>query len=310
MKKVLLFLAVAFVSFNVMVAQTEVSGKVTNSATGEGIEGATVIVDGSTTGVLTDANGQYELTVPAGSNTLVFSFVGMARQKVNIAGRTTINIALVEQITELSEVVVTAYGISRDKKALGYGVENIDGSAIAQKSEPDALRSIQGKIPGVNIGASSSQPGSSTRMTIRGNSSLLGNNQPLFIVDGVPYNKNSNLPTASFNQLVGSGANSSRIADIDPNNIKSITVLKGAAAAALYGTRAANGVVVITTKSGSASLGTDGLQVAFNSSVSFEQLASLPDYQNTYGTGTNFAYSQVNGSWGAPFVGTRDYASL
>ena len=310
MKKVLLLLAVLALSINVMMAQSKVSGKVTNSETGAAIEGATVIVEGSTTGVLTDANGQYELTLPAGSDNLVFSFVGMKKQTIAIAGQSTINISLVQEITELNEVVVTAYGISRDKKALGYGVENIDGDAIAQKSEPDALRSIQGKIPGVNIGASSSQPGSSTRITIRGNSSLLGNNQPLFIVDGVPFNNNNNLPQASFNNLVGSGATSSRIADIDPNNIKSITVLKGAAAAALYGTRAANGVIVIATKSGSALLGERGLEVSINSSVSFEDLASLPDYQNSYGTGTNFAYSQVNGSWGAPFVGARDYASV
>ena len=310
MKKVLLFIAVCAMSWNVMLAQNKVSGTVVQATNGEPIEGATVLVDGTTTGVLTDANGQYSLTIPDGGKTLIFSFVGLKKQRVPIDGQTAINVTMQQDVLELDEVVVTAYGIGREKKALGYGVENIGGDDIAQKTEPDALRSIQGKIAGVNISGSSSMPGSSTRITIRGNSSLLGNNQPLFIVDGIPYNNNNNLDQVSFNQLVGSGASGSRIADIDPNNIESITVLKGAAAAALYGTRAANGVVVINTKSGNAQLGERGLTVSVNSSLSFEQLASLPDFQNKYGTGTNFAYSQVNGSWGAPFVGERDYASV
>ncbi|MDX2247753.1 MAG: SusC/RagA family TonB-linked outer membrane protein [Bacteroidia bacterium] len=310
MKKVLLFLTVCALSYYTLHAQTRVSGKVTQAASGEPVEGATVIVEGTTTGVLTDATGAYSLTVPPDGKVLVFSFVGLKKQRYTLDGNTTINIVMEQDILELSEVVVTAYGIGRERKALGYGVENLKGEDIAQKSEPDALRSIQGKIAGVNISGSSSMPGSSTRITIRGNSSLLGDNQPLFIVDGIPYNNNDNLPAASFNQLVGSGATSTRIADIDPNNIQSITVLKGAAAAALYGTRAANGVIVINTKSGNTALGAQKLRVTVNSSLSFEQIASLPEYQNTYGSGTNFAYSQVNGSWGAPFVGAKPYASV
>lgn len=310
MKNVLLLLMWCLMGIGWAHAQT-ITGTVTNATSGEPVEGATVLVKGTRTGVLTGPDGTYTLKLPEGAETLVFSFVGMKRVEVPIDGRTTINATMLSETLELEEVVVTAFGISRDRKALGYGVERLDGASIAQKSEPDALRSIQGKIAGVNIAASSSTPGSATRITIRGNSSLLGNNQPLFIVDGIPYNNNTNLPSADgFNQLVGSGSFGSRIADIDPNNIKSITVLKGAAAAALYGTRAANGVVVIETKSGSASLGAQPMKVTLSSSVSFESIASLPDYQNSYGTGTNFAYSQVNGSWGAPFVGAQPYASL
>ena len=308
MKRLLLVLPMVLLSLAMAMAQRTITGTVADN-TGQPLIGANVVIKGTSTGTVTDIDGNYSIRVPEDKNTLVFSYTGYTTQEVEIGVSNVVDVTLAEGVV-LETAVVTALGIEREEKSLGYAVQSLEGDQIQQVAEPDPLRALQGKVAGVNILGSSGAPGSATRITIRGNSSLLGNNQPLFIVDGVPYNNNSNLPTASFNQLVGSGANSSRIADIDPNNIKSITVLKGAAAAALYGTRAANGVVVITTKSDSASLGTDGLQVAFNSSVSFEQLASLPDYQNTYGTGTNFAYSQVNGSWGAPFVGTRDYASL
>jgi TonB-dependent SusC/RagA subfamily outer membrane receptor len=168
------------------------------------------------------------------------------------------------------------------------------------------LRALQGKVAGVNITGSSGAPGSATRITIRGNSSLLGNNQPLIVIDGIPYD-NSEYRTNLG--LSGGGAYSNRMADIDPNNVKSITVLRGAAAAALWGSRAANGVLMITTKTGSA-VEKRGLGITVSSGIYTEQIANLPDYQNTYGTGTNFNYGQVNGSWGAPFIGTKPYASV
>ena len=202
---------------------------------------------------------------------------------------------------------MTAQGIEREKKALGYSVENVNGDEVQQVAEPDALRALQGKVPGVDITGSSGAPGSATRITIRGNSSLLGNNQPLFVVDGIPFDNSSN---RIFSGLSDGSAYGSRIADLDPNNIQSITVLKGAAAATLYGSRAANGVILITTKSGNAKASKKGLEMTYNGSFAVENIANLPDYQNTYGTGTNFAYQQANGSWGAPFIGTKPYANL
>lgn len=310
MKKFLLFsfmLVLAFGNSDLLAQERTVSGKVTSLDEGQPLPGVNVVLKGTTTGTVTDIEGNYRLDVPQDGGTLIFSFIGLESQELEIGSRSVIDVQMASDVTQLSEVIVTAQGIKREAKALGYGVERVGGDQVQQVSEPDPLRALQGKIPGVNIISSSSAPGSATRMTIRGNSSLLGDNQPLFVVDGVPFNNSTN---STFNQLTGGGSYGSRIQDLDPNNIESMTVLKGAAAAALYGSRAANGVVLITTKSGSPTVSKKGLEITLNSSYSMEEVANLPDYQNTYGTGTNFAYSQVNGSWGAPFVGAKPYASL
>lgn len=314
-----LLCVIALLLFAAASAQAQgivVSGKIT-SADDEGeIPGVTVVEKGTTNGTISDTDGNYKLSVTDANSVLIFRFIGLQSQEVQVGSQSVIDVAMSESSISLDEVVVTAVGIEREKKALGYSVENVDGKQVAQVSEPDALRALQGKIAGVNITGSSGAAGSATRITIRGNSSFLGNNQPLFVVDGVPFNNSEGTQIANGgfsnagNQLTGGGAYSSRIADLDPNNIASMTVLKGAAAAALYGSRAANGVILITTKTGSSRTSRKGLEVTYASSYSIEQVANLPDYQNTYGTGTNFAYSQVNGSWGAPFVGTKDYATL
>ncbi|MEQ8924887.1 MAG: carboxypeptidase-like regulatory domain-containing protein, partial [Fulvivirga sp.] len=314
MKKYLLFafmLMFAFAFSDSWAQERTVSGKVTSIEDGSSLPGVNVVLKGTTTGTVTDIDGNFKLNVPSDGGTLVFSFIGLATEEVAISSRSVIDIQMSPDVQQLSEVVVTAVGIQREAKALGYGVERVGGDKLSAVSEPDPLRAMQGKVAGVNIGGSSSAPGSATRITIRGNSSLLGNNQPLFVVDGIPYDNSSNTTGDGFNndQLTGGGASGSRFQDLDPNNIESVNVLKGAAAAALYGSRAANGVIVITTKSGSAGAGRKGLEISFSSNFAIEEVANLPDYQNTYGTGTNFAYSQVNGSWGAPFVGTKPYAS-
>lgn len=288
------------------IAQRTVSGTVSSADDGSTVPGINVVLKGTTTGTTTDLDGNYRLSVPEEGGTLVFSFIGLATQEVQIGARSIIDVSMESDVQELTEVVVTAGGIEREAKALGYSVEKVSGDQVVQNSETDALRSLQGKIAGVNISGSSGAPGSSTRITIRGNSSLLGNNQPLFVVDGVPYNNDQN---NTFGGLTQGGAVGSRFADLDPNNIKSINVLKGGAAAALYGTRAANGVVLITTKSGSAKASRKGLEVTYRTSYAIEQIANLPEYQNKYGTGTNFNYAQANGSWGAPFSGTAPYSS-
>jgi TonB-linked SusC/RagA family outer membrane protein len=301
------FVLVAVFLMHIVQAQERtISGKVTSAEDGAPIPGVNVIFKGTTVGTVTDFEGNYKLTVPAEDGTLVFRFIGLRTREIAIGNQSVIDVALAADVTQLSEVVVTAIGIEREARALGYSVEEVGGDKVQQVSEPDALRALQGKVPGVNIQGTSGAPGSSTRITIRGNSSLLGNNQPLFVVDGIPFNNNSN---RIFLGLSDGSAYGSRIADLDPNNIESITVLKGAAAAALYGNRAANGVVLITTKSGNAKASKQGLEITYQGSFGIENIANLPDYQNTYGTGTNFNYQQVNGSWGAPFIGTRPYAN-
>lgn len=314
MKRILL---ICFMLLSALVTESwaqdrSVSGKVTDED-GEAIPGVNIILKGTTTGATSDIDGNWKLSIPSEGGTLVFQFVGMATQEIKTGSRSVIDVVMVGDAKQLAEVVVTAVGIERQAKALGYAVENVDGDAVQQISEPDAIRGLQGKIAGVNIIGSSGAPGSATRITIRGNSSLLNDNQPLFVVDGVPYN-NDAISSDGVNSNIGGlsdgGAFGSMISTLDPNTIESITVLKGGSAAALYGSRAANGVVVITTKGGSVGASKKGLEVALSLSTGWEQIANLPNYQNTYGVGTNFSYAQANGSWGHPFPGTRPYASL
>lgn len=274
-----------------------VSGQVTSIEDGSTLPGVNVVIKGTTKGTITDFDGKYTLNVSDGA-ILVFSFIGYTSEEIEVGARSVINLQLSSDVTQLSEIVVTAVGIQREKKALGYGIENISGDQLQQISEPEAIRGLQGKIPGVYIQGSSGLPGSSTRVTIRGNSSLLGNNQPLYVVDGIPF---SGGQSSTDSQLSNGASYSSRISDLDPNNIASMTVLKGGAAAALYGSRAANGVILITTKTGSRGASKKGLEVTLSTSYSVEKIANLPDYQNKYGAGVDFDYGNVNGSWGPAF---------
>jgi len=310
MKRALLFLF--FCSFVFMQAawaqERVVSGKVTSADDGLPIPGVNVLVVGTTVGTSTDSEGNYRIEVPATGEKLLFSFIGLSSQEVQIGDRSIVNVSLGLDITQLSEIVVTAAGIERDRKSLGYRMENVSGNKIQQVSENDPLRALQGKIAGVNILSSSGVPGSATRITMRGNRSLLNNNQPLIVVDGIPFD---NAQTTTSNQLTGGGAYSTGLSSVDPNNIESINILPpGGAGAALYGVRAANGVIVITTKTGSAGASRKGLEIAFNSSYSVEEISGLPEYQNSYGAGTGFEYNEVNGSWGAPFPGAVQYPTI
>jgi len=292
----------------VMAQERTVTGKVTDVADASPLPGVNVLLKGSTTGSVTDADGNYRLSIPPDGGTLVFSFIGFQTQEVPIGERSIVDLGMGVDIRQLSEVVVTAAGIEREKKSLGYRLENVSGTKLQQVSETDPLRALQGKVAGVNIIGSSGVPGSSTRITMRGNRSLLGNNQPLIVVDGIPFD---NTQTNTSNQLVGGGAYGSGLAAIDPNNIESMNILPpGGAGAALYGVRAANGVIVITTKTGTSRTSHKGLEIAVNSSYSVEEISGLPKYQNTYGTGTGFQYGQVNGSWGAPFPGAVPYPTI
>lgn len=298
-KSFLLMLSMLFVCIGAF-AQSEVSGVVVSADDQSPIAGVVVSVQGATTGTMTDENGAYFIKADKDA-TLLFSCLGFKEVSVPVEGRRIVNVSLVQDNLLIDESVVTAVGIQRSERSLGYSVTKVDADEAIQKAEPDLLRALDGKIAGVNVSAPSGDAGGATRITIRGNSSFLGNNQPLYVVDGVPY---SNEGMASRDRAGEIGAAfTSGLSTLDPNDIESMNVLKGAAAAVLYGSRAANGVVLITTKSGSHSKKANkGYSVTYTGSVALETIGALPDYQNKYGQGSNFIISGANGSWGAPFT--------
>ena len=267
--------------FSANAQQKSISGTVTSSVEGEGVlPGVTVSVKGTTIGVTTDIAGRYSLMVPENAATLIFSYIGMKKQEVDIGSRSVINIVMEPDILGLEEVVVTALGISREKKSLGYSVQQIGGEELNTARETNFVSSMSGKISGVSIKQPNTM-GGSANIVIRGNASLLGNNQALFVVDGVPVdNSNTNTET----QKIGGGGfdYGNAAMDINPDDIESISVLKGAAASALYGSRAANGVVLVTTKKGTRNR---GLGISLNSSVVMSKVdnSTLPKYQKEYG---------------------------
>ena len=274
-------------------AQMQISGTVTNAETGEPIPGVSIVVQSQTSiGTTTDMDGEYSLQVPSDAETLVFSFVGMQTQEVPIQGRTTIDLEMQPSVEEMEEVVITAMGISREKKSLGYAVSEVSGDDINRTEQENVIKGLSGKISGVNIQDNTNMGGSS-HILIRGASSLTGDNRPLFVVDGVPVN-NENTNT-SYQQVGGAGYDyGDPISDINPNNIKSMSVLKGAAATALYGSRAANGVIVIETKKGEkAEEGQKQLSVEVNSTAKIHNMkeSTFPEYQTDYGAGYGPYYS-------------------
>jgi TonB-linked SusC/RagA family outer membrane protein len=273
-----------------------VSGTVVG-ADGNPLPGVTVLVKGTGVGAVTDVDGNFRLNVTGADPMLVVSFVGFITREVALGDQTKVEITLTEDTTQLEEVVVTAVGIEREKKALGYAVASVSGENLAQRSEPDPLRAMQGKMPGVNIQAGGGAPGQATKINIRGMSSLTGNTQPLFVVDGIPFDNSVNATTSAAQGTQFSN----RAFDIDPNNIEAVTVLKGAAASALYGSRATNGVVLITTKAARKN-SKKGLEVSFNTSYNVEQISGVPDYQDIYTQGSAQQYNGgFIGNWGAPF---------
>ncbi len=299
MKRLLLSLGLFVLClFTVNAQQKAIRGKVTDNTDGTPLPGVSVVAKGTAAGTVTDVDGNYQLLITEATITLTFSFVGYLAKEISVGNLTTINVKLANDAQQLSEVVVTAVGIQREKKALGYAVSTIKGNQLQQVSEPDPLRALSGKVAGVNIQGSGGAAGGATNITIRGNSSLSNNNQPLFVVDGVPFDN------STFNTDGGFAAGATftnRAFDLDPNNIESMTVLKGAAAAALYGSRAANGAIIITTKNGKRK-SKKGLEVSYNTSYSTEKIAASPEYQTTYGQGTEGdTRLGVFGSWGAPY---------
>lgn len=268
-------------------AQT-VKGKIT-AEDGSPLPGASVLVKGTTVGTVTDVDGNYTLEVPSGAQALMISFIGYETAEVSLRGRAIVDYQLTPDIQQLSEVVVTAFGIEQEKKALGYSVEEFSSEEITRSNQPNLLDALQGQVAGVQINSSGGSPGAGSSIIIRGITSLSAgaDNQPLFVVDGIPISNETIagnvVPSAGSNAVSSAEqfSNSNRAVDISPENIESISILKGASATALYGLRAANGVVLITTKRGASGKA----RVDFTTSASFDNVVTTPEIQTRFREG-------------------------
>lgn len=300
MKKLSLVLTLVLFVCGFTYAQRTITG-VVNDQTGEPMVGASVLVKGTTTGTVTDIDGKYSLDVPAGATTLVFSFAGYQTQEVTLGASNVVDIKLGE--STLQEVVVTAQGFVREKKALGYSISTVNEKDIQDRPQSDVTRSLQSKVPGVNITQTSGVTGTGTNITIRGYSSITGSNQPLFVVDGVPFNSSTN----QRGGFTGGGQSaSSRFLDLDPNNIESISVLKGLAATVTYGDQGRNGVILVTTKNGSKKM--RKAEFTVTQSV-FANEAHLPRYQNDYVGGFQQNLGYFFSNWGPTIEEAKTYPS-
>jgi TonB-linked SusC/RagA family outer membrane protein len=277
---------------NLVSAQNfQVSGRVSDS-NGNALPGVNVVVKNTTTGTTTDANGGYSLTAANQNATLTFSFIGFTTQDIAIGGRSTVNVTMSEDVTALSEVVVTALGIEREAKTLTYSAQQLSGKQLNEVRDANFVNTLSGKVAGLVVSSGSSGPGSATRVTLRGNRSIAGSNNALFVVDGVPID---NTIRGQVGSDFGGYNRSDGASNINPDDIESMTVLKGAAAAALYGSRAANGVIMVTTKKGASGK----ITTHVNSGVVVESPLILPSFQNEYGQGSG-GVSSADGqsSWG------------
>ena len=291
-----IFTLVLALSLQLSFAQEKtVTGTVTDE-TGP-LPGANVIVKGTKRGAETDVDGKYSIKAKAGE-VLVFSFIGMTDASATVAASNTINMKLKTGGQEIGEVVVTGQGIKKEKKALGYAVTTIKAEEFASKPSTDIARALTGKAPGVNIQQTSGLSGSGTNIIIRGYSSITGNNQPLFVVDGVPFNTDTN---SDGGFIQGATNASSRFLDLDPNNIESISILKGLSATTLYGSAGRSGVILVTTKSGKTDKANSKMGVNFSQSMYMTKIGSVADYQNSYGNGFDNTFLTAFSNWGPKF---------
>jgi len=311
MKRFIYLLFCLVLSIGLVSAQTrQITGTVIDADEGETVIGASVVVKGATNiGTVTDVNGRFSLNVPTNATTLVVSYIGMITQEVPISQN--MRVALSSDTQQLDEVVVTALGISREKKSLGYAVQEVGGDELSKVRTGNVVNALSGRVAGVQITSSSGQLGGGARINVRGNTSLYGENQPLFIVDGIPLSNKD----FSSGDGAGSGYNHGNLAaDVSPDDIENISILKGASATAMYGSRGANGVVLITTKKGAKTGAGKRFGVSVNSSVTYDQVGIIPKYQKLYGGGSgdmakitingkqyNYPNLDVDESWGPKF---------
>ena len=295
-KRLQMLAGIIFLFAQTVLAQTvEVSGRVTNDK-GEPVPGVSVTEKNTSNGTTTNGAGDFKLSVKSNA-TLVFTSIGFTKREVVVSGG-TMNVSLQGSSESITEVVVTSFGIRREKKALGYAVATVDGKALEQRPESDVVRLLNGKAPGVDILSASGISGSGTNITIRGVSTITGSSTPLFVVDGVPFDASTN-PQASF---VYGNTTSSRFLDLDPNNIENISVLKGLSATTLYGELGRNGVILITTKTGANKRTNNKAEVTVTQSVFLNEVSNLPEYQQRYGGGFDQSLGLAFFSnWGAEF---------
>lgn len=261
-----------------------VTGSVTAQDDGTALAGVNIKVKNANVGTQTDGNGAYSIKVGGDTTVLVFSYIGFETQEIKVGSRSKLDIALVQDTRQLGEVVVTALGIRREEKSIGFGAQKLDGGELSNVREANLVHSLSGKLAGVQVAGNTGSMGGSAKINIRGINSIFGNNNPLFIVDGMPMeNRNTN----SLEQQRGAGGYDfgNSIQDLNPNDVDNVTVLKGAAATALYGSRGSNGVIVITTKKGGKS---QKPNLSYSFGYNIDKVYKLPRYQNKYGGGYTF----------------------
>lgn len=294
MKKLVLLLCFCYCAVGAWAQNRVITGKVTAQDDGTPVPGVNVIVNGTTNGTVTDANGNYSISVPSNSNTLTFSFVGMATQSVAIDNRAVVDVAMQNDSRQLEEVVVNAIGENVSKDKLGIASATVGGAAVTQSGEVGLINGMAGKAAGVVITRNGGDPGAGSYIQLRGQSTITGDLQPLIVIDGMPmFNSNVNA-TGGVNSAagnVGSVQQQSRLNDLNPADIESMEIIKSAAGAALWGSRAANGVIVITTKKGKNSKGK--INVNYSGTVSVDQINKMPGLQTTFGQGSNNYYQST-----------------
>ncbi|HEU4551700.1 MAG TPA: SusC/RagA family TonB-linked outer membrane protein [Chitinophaga sp.] len=299
MKRLLIFLSLSLCLFVTAFAQEKrtVSGNV-KDADNNSLPGITIIEKGTSNGAVSDGSGNFTLQVAPGA-TLVFSGIGFLSQEIAVGDQSTLHIRLSPDNKNLGEVVVTALGIKREKKSLGYALQEVSGDALTNARETNVTNALTGKVAGLQVLRSSNGPAGSTKITLRGNNSLTGLNQPLIVVDGVPLD---NFIGSDNNDYWNPGRDMGNgLSDINPDDIESMSVLKGATAAALYGTRAGNGVILITTKSGKKQ---KGLGITYSSQIGFSEIFSRPKFQQSFGQGTRGVFgNDKETSWGPEITG-------
>ena len=282
-----------------MAQERKVTGTVTGADDNAPMPGVNVVVKGKTTGTITDVNGSFTITVPGNDAVLVFSFIGYNAQEVTVGGQASFNVKMATSATQLGEIIVTSLGIKRERKALTYSAQTVDVARLTESRELSVINSLQGKVAGLDLTRANAGVGSASRVVLRGNRSISGNNQPLYVVDGVP------IQNSMFFTTYGEGGgmtSSDGISNINPDDIESVTVLKGPSATALYGTRASNGAILITTKKGKA--GQQGLGVEYSLNYSVESPVILTKFQNVYGQGTAGTYvKNTEFDWGPKMDG-------
>ena len=302
-QRLTMFLAAMFLMVGTALAQTKVNGTVVSQEDNEPVIGVSVLVVGTNIGTVTDSNGAFSLTVPEGKSQLRFTYVGM--ETLEVSARPNMRIVLRNGDTNLDEIVVTAMGISREKKALGYAVSEVNGDELIKSrgglSNP--VNALQGKVAGLQISSGAGSMGGSSKVLIRGNNSLSGSNQPLFVVDGVPL-EGKDFNTTDTQRGGGGYDYGNLIQDLNPDDIESLSVLKGAAASALYGSRASNGVIMITTKKAQKQV---GLGVEFSSTVGIERVTKLPKLQSEYGGGYGYMANDGYDDFGEVTINGQTY---